>query len=159
MMDFMIKRLDLNLQEQKREEEMKSRAQSYKQRVDDMKEKSVRRWMVNHGKGKYLAFSDAQIIKLKETFCNLDEDGGGSIGIDELETPLIGLGFADTREQVEEMVKVVDEDESGQIEFGEFLQIIKNSDGNEKTEKINKFFQDMSNGLLGSKDLNFNIIV
>ena len=78
-----------------------------------MKEKSVRRWMVNHGKGHYLAFTDAQIIKLKETFSNLDEDGGGSIGIDELETPLIGLGFADTREQVEEMVKEVDEDESG----------------------------------------------
>lgn len=69
--------------------------------------------MVNHGKGRYLAFSDLQILKLKETFNNLDEDGGGSIGIDELETPLIGLGFADTREQVEEMVKDVDEDGSG----------------------------------------------
>lgn len=57
------------------------------------------------------------------------------------------------------MVNEVDEDGSGQIEFGEFLQIINNSDQNEKTEKINKFFQDMSNGLLGSKDLNFNIIV
>lgn len=27
----------------------------------------------------------------------LDDDGSGSIGIDELEEPLIGLGFADGR--------------------------------------------------------------
>ena len=105
-----------------------------------MKERVIRKWMVNHGKGHYLNFSDAQILKLRETFNNLDEDGGGSIGTDELESPLIGLGFADTREQVEEMVREVDEDGSGQIEFGEFLQIIGNSDANEKTGKINKFF-------------------
>jgi hypothetical protein len=32
---------------------------------------------------------------LKECFLALDADGGGSIGIDELEDPLIGLGFAE----------------------------------------------------------------
>jgi hypothetical protein len=45
------------------------------------------------------------------------------------------------------------------IEFDEFLQIIKNSDASEKTAKINKFFKDMSNNVLGTKDLSFNIIV
>lgn len=57
------------------------------------------------------------------------------------------------------MVLTVDEDGSGQIEFDEFLLIIKNSDANEKTAKINKFFKDMSNGTLGSKDISFNILV
>jgi Ca2+-binding EF-hand superfamily protein len=33
--------------------------------------------------------------KLKECFSALDADGGGSIGIDELQDPLIGLGFAE----------------------------------------------------------------
>lgn len=57
------------------------------------------------------------------------------------------------------MVNEVDEDGSGMIEFDEFLLIIKNSDASEKTAKINKFFKDMSNNVLGTKDLSFNIIV
>ena len=48
------------------------------------------------GKGKYLDFSDDELQKLKECFQTLDEDGGGSIGIDELEQPMIGLGIYDT---------------------------------------------------------------
>jgi len=57
------------------------------------------------------------------------------------------------------MVNDVDVDGSGLIEFDEFLLIIKNSDASEKTAKINKFFKDMSNNVLGTKDLSFNIIV
>jgi hypothetical protein len=44
------------------------------------------------------------------------------------------------------MIDLVDEDGSGMIEFTEFLGIIKNSDGSEKTAKINKFFKDMTSG-------------
>lgn len=117
--------------------------------------------MKNRGRYHLLDFSDDELKKLKECFRNLDDDGSGSIGIDELEIPLIGLGFADSREEVEEIVREVDEDGSGQIEFDEFLLIIKNSnsDSNNKTAKIHKFFKDMSNGNLGSKDLSFNVIV
>lgn len=70
----------------------------------------------------------------------MDDDGSGAIGIEELEDPLIGLGFADSREEVMEMIATVDDDGSGMIEFPEFLGIIKNSDGNLKTAKINEFF-------------------
>lgn len=58
----------------------------------------------------------------------MDDDGSGSIGIDELEEPLIGLGLADTREEVIEMIMNVDDDKSGQIEFEEFLKIVNNGD-------------------------------
>jgi Ca2+-binding EF-hand superfamily protein len=75
-----------------------------------------------------LDFSDEELKKLKECFDSLDDDLSGSIGIDELENPLIGLGFADTREEIQEMIDEVDEDGSGMIEFDEFLLIIKNSD-------------------------------
>ena len=44
------------------------------------------------------------------------------------------------------MINSVDQDGSGKIEFPEFLSIIKNSDGSEKTAKINKFFKDMTSG-------------
>ena len=73
-----------------------------------------------------MEFTDDELKKLKECFNSLDEDGGGSIGIDELEEPLIGLGFAETREEVLKMINEVDEDGSGNIEFTEFLGIINN---------------------------------
>lgn len=57
------------------------------------------------------------------------------------------------------MIDSVDEDGSGMIEFPEFLSIIKNSDGSEKTAKINKFFKDMTGGQLASSDLSFNMLV
>jgi Ca2+-binding EF-hand superfamily protein len=38
-----------------------------------------------------------QIRKLRECFNSLDNDGSGAIGVEELEDPLIGLGFAETR--------------------------------------------------------------
>ena len=82
------------------------------------------------------------------------------MGIGELENPLIGLGFAESRQEVQEMIDEVDEDGSGQVEFDEFLMIIKNSsDSNSKSSKITQFFKDLSNGKLGSKDLNFGVMV
>ena len=44
--------------------------------------------------------SDDEIKKLKECFDSLDTENTGSIGVKELEDPLIGLGFAESREEV-----------------------------------------------------------
>ena len=60
--------------------------------------KKERKWLVNRGKAHRLGFSDAQLMQLRQCFDSLDDDGGGSIGIEELQEPLIGLGFADTIE-------------------------------------------------------------
>lgn len=58
------------------------------------------------------------------------------------------------------MIKLVDDDGSGMIEFQEFLGIIKNADANEKTAQINQFFKDMTSGKLsGGEDLSFNLLV
>jgi Ca2+-binding EF-hand superfamily protein len=71
----------------------------------------------------------------------LDGDGSGSIGIEELEEPLIGLGLAGNRDEVQEMIDEVDEDGSGMIEFDEFLLIIKSNDpSNERAALVKKFF-------------------
>ena len=69
--------------------------------------------------------------------------------------PLIGLGLVDTIEDVEEMVLAVDEDGSGNIEFPEFLDIVKNKNGNEKTKVITEFFQALTNGSFSEKDIAF----
>ena len=78
-----------------------------------LNEKRERKWMVRHGKEYMLDFNDAEIHKLKECFGQLDDDNGGCIGLAELENPLIGLGFADCREEVQEMIDMVDVDGSG----------------------------------------------
>ena len=103
-----------------------------------------RRWLVKHGKEHLLDFKDDEICRLKRCFNSLDEDGSGSIGLEELEEPLIGLGFAENRAEAQEILEIVDIDSSGMIEFNEFLQIIKNSDGNEKSQKIFEFFKGVT---------------
>lgn len=50
----------------------------------------------------------------------MDADGGGTIGLEELENPLIGLGFAENREDVQRLISSVDQDGNGDIDFGEF---------------------------------------
>lgn len=81
--------------------------------------------MKNHGKTHCIDFDDEELKQLREYFNSLDEDGSGNIGVEELEDPLIALGLVDNRQQVQQIVELVDEDGSGVIEFGEFLSIIK----------------------------------
>ena len=76
----------------------------------------------------------------------MDDDGSGSIGVDEIKGPLIGLGLVDSVEEVEMLVQLVDEDDSGMIEFGEFLDIILNKSNNEKARVITDFFKNLTNG-------------
>lgn len=122
-------------------------------------ESNRRKWLIRHGKGKYIDFSDKQLRKLRNYFNSLDDNQSGSIGVDELEEPLIGLGLVETRQQVKEIVEMVDEDSSEMIEFEEFLSIIKGgsaaSKENSKTKKskdnsqaaaIFDFFQQLTDG-------------
>lgn len=46
-------------------------------------------------------FSDSELKKLHQCFVSLvDKEGSDSIGVDELEDPLIALGLVDNRQQV-----------------------------------------------------------
>ena len=82
-----------------------------------------RKWLRGHGKAHFIDFDEKQMEILKACFESLDEDGGKSIGVDELEDPLIALGLVNDRAQVEKMVMEVDND--AQIEFDEFLTLVK----------------------------------
>lgn len=89
----------------------------------------MRQWLRKHGKDHCIVFKDEELKKLREYFNSLDEDRSGSIGVNELEDPLIALGLCENRQQVQEIVQLVDKDNSGKIEFGEFLLIIKGGSG------------------------------
>jgi Ca2+-binding EF-hand superfamily protein len=62
----------------------------------------------------------------------LCDDGIESIGVEELEEPLIAMGLVANRSEVEKLVAEVDQDQNGEIEFSEFLEIIK---GGRKKDK------------------------
>ena len=90
-----------------------------------------RKWLRKTGKDKYIDFNEKQQAILKDCFNELDDDGSQAIGVDELEDPFMALGLVDSRRQVENMVREIDED--GNIEFEEFLKIVKGGDKTKAT--------------------------
>jgi Ca2+-binding EF-hand superfamily protein len=58
----------------------------------------------------------------------------GSIGVEELEEPLIALGLVQSREEVEALMKNVDDD--GEIIFEEFLNLVSSSKGGTSSNLI-----------------------
>lgn len=101
----------------------------------------------------------SEIYKLKECFNSLDDDQSGSIGLKEIQEPLIGLGFANTTKEVQTMIDQVDDDKSGKIEFNEFLSIIRNSGDSQQTKNITEFFKNLSSGSYDTKDMSFSMFV
>ena len=89
--------------------------------------------MKSRGKGFLFKFSDKEKRELKNFFKQLDLDGGGSIGAEELETPLISLGIAKNRKEVEEIV--YENDEDGEIFFEEFLEMLLSDESSGKKSK------------------------
>jgi Ca2+-binding EF-hand superfamily protein len=73
-----------------------------------------------------------------------------------MEFPLIGLGLADNRIQVEIMYKEMDLDENGEIDFDEFLQLVKKSEKKEYNHKLRQFFEICKNLDFDKDSLNFN---
>ncbi|OMJ76695.1 hypothetical protein SteCoe_23894 [Stentor coeruleus] len=116
-------------------------------------------WMKKHGKGEYIDISNKERAKIRSIFKELDKDGSGALGIDELYSPLLALGLVENKDQVKEMMAKVDSNGSGLIEFDEFISIIKHN----TTEKnaLISFFKNLSNetSLNEFKDLPFNLVL
>jgi Ca2+-binding EF-hand superfamily protein len=78
-----------------------------KEAIQEAQENSIKigkkdreNWYKNRGFTHMFPFTDKELKELKLYFTHLDEDLGGTIGIEELETPLISLGIASSREEV-----------------------------------------------------------
>lgn len=66
-----------------------------------------------------------QVEELREAFELFDEDHSGEIGQDELEKCFKRFGYNFTLEEVEAIFDKVDVDGSGQIDFAEFVEMMK----------------------------------
>ena len=98
----------------------------------------------------------SELKTLKDCFSSLDSKGQGSITKEDLQDPLIGLGFVDTSDEVQKLIDLVDEDGSGEIEFNEFLSILKNNSGGEQSRAIKVFFEGLAQGKFGSTEIPFS---
>jgi calmodulin len=106
---------------------------------------------------------DAETLSIfKQAFDMFDKEGNGTISVDELYQAFKNLGNDFTFEQVEEMVREIDADGSGEIDFEEFLSLIKkvNEDNNEIDEEdavIRAFrtFDKDRNGYLDCREFRY----
>ena len=69
-------------------------------------------------------FTEEQLEIFKDTFLQFDKDGDKSISTKELGTVLRALGLDVTQGELKTMIKEVDADNSGSIEFDEFLNMV-----------------------------------
>jgi len=61
-------------------------------------ESQLRKCLKSRGKEHCIDFEDEELRQLRNYFNSLDDDGSGSIGVDELEDPLIALGLVENRQ-------------------------------------------------------------
>ena len=131
--------------------------------AEDMRKKlmgyEVKRWQ--ESRGKFVEFDIKTMNKYKRYYDDISEinpspqDDG--MGVEQLEEPFISLGLAYTKEDVENLISSVDDDDSGKIEFEEFLRIIHNKSKKKAkgNEKITNFFKDLANNNISHEsDLN-----
>lgn len=94
--------------------------------------------------------TDQQVEDFKLAFSLFDKDGDGSCDTTELETVMRALGQNLTDTELQDMIREVDEDESGSIDFEEFLQLmakkLHDSDSEEEIKEAFKVFDKDATG-------------
>lgn len=137
----------------------KIKQMSEKKLKDKLMKYEIKRWQASRGKN--MDFS-IQTLNQYEVYYNdilkINPDGEDGMGVNQLKEPFISLGLASSKEDVDALIKEVDSDMSGRIEFDEFLEIIKNSakkkDNHNNNEKITNFFKNLSeNKFSGNSNL------
>ncbi|XP_033736460.1 calmodulin-like [Pecten maximus] len=77
--------------------------------------------------------SEEQISEYREAFGLIDKDGDGTISSKELGTVVRALGQTPTEKELTDMIKLIDADGNGKIDFPEFLTMMINRNQNSST--------------------------
>ena len=97
------------------------------------------------------------IQEIKATFDLFDKDQSGTIDLDELGDVFRSLGQNYSDHELQEMIELMDDDRSGEIEFGEFLMLmrqqVKDMDIEEEMVEAFKVFDLDGDGKIGFKEL------
>ena len=101
--------------------------------------------------------SSDEIEEIREAFNLFDADGSGTIDPKELTSAMESLGFEAKNQTIYQMIKDIDKDGSGAIDFDEFLDMMtakmSDKDTKEDINKVFKLFDDDTSGKISMKNL------
>jgi calmodulin len=101
--------------------------------------------------------TEEQIAEFLEAFSLFDKDGDGQIITKELGVVMRSLGQNPTEAELQDMIGEVDTDESGTIDFEEFLEMMarkmKDTDSEEEIRKAFCVFDKDGNGFISAAEL------
>lgn len=89
-------------------------------------------------------FSEEELSEFQEAFNMFDKDGDGTITVLELGTVMRSLGRQTTEQEVKDMIKEVDTDGNGEIDFQEFLDLMaRKIDGRSFEDELKEVFMTL----------------
>ena len=101
--------------------------------------------------------SEEQRKELQDVFDQFDKDKDGKISGLELGNAMVSMGQNPTEEEINEMMREVDLNQDGKIDFDEFMILMTRRSPDTQTEEevINAFrvFDKEGNGLIASSEL------
>jgi len=104
-----------------------------------------------------VTLTEEQIAEFKDAFSLFDKDGDGLITLEELATVMRSLGQNPTDDELKEMIKEVDTDQSGTIDFEEFKQMMtkqmKSEHSVEEIKEVFRVFDKDNSGKISAAEL------
>jgi len=101
--------------------------------------------------------SEEQIADLKHAFDSLDKDRKGHISTGDLGSIMKSLGQELPEDELQEMIRSIDTDGNGEIDFDEFLELMANkmAGGDEEAElqETFKYFDQGGKGYITRENL------
>ena len=102
-----------------------------------------------------IALTEEQIAEYKEAFAVFDQDGNGTITVNELMQVMSNLGQKCSLEDAKKMIAEADSNKNESIEFGEFVEMMQKSSTSQKDEleRAFKIFDKDGNGWITHSEL------
>lgn len=101
--------------------------------------------------------SQETLAELKQAFFLFDKNGDGTISESELASVLENLGQKPTEEEIKDMMREVDADGNGEIDFDEFVtmmsQKMQSQDKDEEIKEAFKVFDRDGDGKISKHEL------
>merc|ERR1719446_1407773 len=103
------------------------------------------------------ALAPEQVEEVKEAFNLFDVDSSGAISYKELRACMKALQIKVDKDELKKMILEVDADQSGEIEFPEFLQMMTgkmaSADNKDEVQKVYKMFDTDNEGVISFSQL------
>jgi len=93
------------------------------QRITERVQEMVRE--SQNKRGQELRFTQREVNKLRQAFEALDDEGDGTLGISEVERCIAMAGVTIPHAKAVRLIQEIDEDESGQLDFTEFMSLMR----------------------------------